>query len=161
MISKRAITSCSATRCWSITALTRAMASSNGEFGSSRDDRLWGTTPAARLALRLLVTLVPRACPAVGPGVPAGITNRRPSTTVVIMRQELDDASDSDNVWPGADARGASGTRPGSDGPSVAPRGPRARGGGESPERSAGRQATPGFERGQAAPRLRGWQAFF
>ena len=73
-----------------------------------------------------------------------------------MMRRARDHAAGRNKAWPGTDAGGASGTRPGSGGRSAAPPGPRARGGGASPERSAGAEAAPGFERGQAAPRLHG-----
>ena len=52
--------------------------------------------------------------------------------------------------WPAA--RAASATMSEGAGRSAEPSGPSARGAGECPGRSAGPQATPGFERGQAAP---------
>ena len=67
----------------------------------------------------------------------------------------------SDSIERSPDAYAASGTRPGGSGPSAAPLGPRARAAGESPERSAACEATPGFKRGQAAPRLGGQRTFF
>ena len=88
----------------------------------------------------------------------------QPSTTVVAMRLRaqsvLHDAC-SGNTWRRPDAGGATATTARRGRRSAVPPGPRAREAGESPGRSAGLQAPPGFEPGQAVPRLRGREAFF
>ena len=86
------------------------------------------------------------------------------STTVVIMpliAQPMPHVAYSGSTARWSGANDATATRPGCGGPSAAPPGPGARGAGESPERSAALQATPGFEGCQAAPRLGNRQTFF